>query len=226
VAAREGALRDRLAAACRPATAWFEGTALRHVLSDSAAHTCFVVGNSLCVRDIDTFGAWAARDGLPASFVTRRGVSGIDGALAHAFGLAQTLPADVPLCVLLGDLTFLHDLQSLRLLAAQGRAVELFVLDNDGGEIFRQLPIAQSPGRAGALLDRLFRTPQSFPWSPAAQALGARVWQCEGAGALTSARAAARAARAPGVDLFWLPFSADARRARREVLAGVLGAGV
>jgi 2-succinyl-5-enolpyruvyl-6-hydroxy-3-cyclohexene-1-carboxylate synthase len=49
--------------------------------------------------------------------------------------------------VLLGDLAFLHDLGSLATLGAQadGPAMVVVVLDNQGGGLFDHLPIADHP---------------------------------------------------------------------------------
>ncbi|MDP6942773.1 MAG: 2-succinyl-5-enolpyruvyl-6-hydroxy-3-cyclohexene-1-carboxylic-acid synthase [Myxococcota bacterium] len=100
------------------------------------------VASSLAVRALDSFGGAMAADTLVTA---NRGVNGIDGTLATAFGQA-TLHAG-PTAVLLGDLAFLHDVGSLATLGAhadRGPMVVL-VLDNSGGGIFDHLPISEHP---------------------------------------------------------------------------------
>ncbi len=95
------------------------------------------LGNSLAIREMDTFAAAGARPVVGGN----RGASGIDGTIASAAGFARGL--DRPVTALLGDLSFLHDVDSLALL--QGLAVPciLVVLNNGGGGIFSFLPIAR-----------------------------------------------------------------------------------
>ena len=55
--------------------------------------------------------------------MTNRGASGIDGLIATAYGFAQSVPPDgrEPTTLLLGDLSALHDLNSLALLGKGSR---------------------------------------------------------------------------------------------------------
>ena len=72
---------------------------------------CLFLAASMPVRDLDTH---AATSGSEVPVAYNRGVSGIDGILATASGYAQGLQR--PITVLMGDLAFLHDLNSLNLL--------------------------------------------------------------------------------------------------------------
>ncbi|WP_158527321.1 2-succinyl-5-enolpyruvyl-6-hydroxy-3-cyclohexene-1-carboxylic-acid synthase [Pelagibaculum spongiae] len=75
---------------------------------------------------------------------TNRGASGIDGLLASAVGVASALQTTVTkqkFSMLLGDLSLLHDLNSLELLANFDDNFVLVVINNDGGGIFHMLPI-------------------------------------------------------------------------------------
>jgi len=96
----------------------------------------FLGASSMPIRDMQTFfQRWGDRH--PRIF-SNRGVSGIDGTLATASGIAQIQPG----CgtVLLGDLALLHDLNSLSLLKESN--VVIIVINNNGGGIFHMLPIA------------------------------------------------------------------------------------
>jgi 2-succinyl-5-enolpyruvyl-6-hydroxy-3-cyclohexene-1-carboxylate synthase len=71
-----------------------------------------------------------------------RGASGIDGVTSTAVGFA--LADERPTTLLLGDLSFIHDLGGLW--AAQQVVVAplaIVVMNNGGGRIFEQLPIAR-----------------------------------------------------------------------------------
>lgn len=99
-----------------------------------------VVAASMPVRDVNSF---AGSGGRPAFVVSNRGASGIDGTIATAAGVADVLSRRENLgrtVLLIGDLAFLHDLNSLGLI--RGRRVTLIVVNNDGGGIFSFLPIA------------------------------------------------------------------------------------
>ncbi len=98
------------------------------------------LGNSMPVRDMDMF---ADQAGTTAVIGANRGASGIDGNIATVAGFAQGLKA--PVTAVLGDLAFLHDLNSLAMVKKLGKPVVFVVLNNDGGAIFSFLPIAEHP---------------------------------------------------------------------------------
>jgi 2-succinyl-5-enolpyruvyl-6-hydroxy-3-cyclohexene-1-carboxylate synthase len=107
-----------------------------------------VVGNSLPPRLLDRYCPAALR-GLRV--LSHRGASGIDGGVAGALGTASV--ADAPTTLLLGDISFLHDVGSLWAARAEQRRsapftqpVVLVVLNNGGGRIFEQLPVASHAG--------------------------------------------------------------------------------
>lgn len=93
------------------------------------------VGNSLFVRLVD------ALCKLPESqaIYTNRGASGIDGLIATAAGLAKG--NGLPTVAVVGDISALHDLNSLSLLRQVSQPLILFVVNNNGGAIFDMLPV-------------------------------------------------------------------------------------
>eukprot|EP00879_Flechtneria_rotunda_P018694 GHRR01019617.1.p1 GENE.GHRR01019617.1~~GHRR01019617.1.p1 ORF type:complete len:764 (+),score=300.89 GHRR01019617.1:1443-3734(+) len=95
--------------------------------------------------------------GVPVA--ANRGASGIDGVLSTAAGFAAGLRRPVTLVV--GDLSFLHDVNGLSLLRGGEMSPPLTVvlINNKGGGIFSFLPVADSVGREA--FERLWGTPQN-----------------------------------------------------------------
>ena len=118
------------------------------------------IGNSMPIRDMDWFGVAGSKK---ARFVAaNRGASGIDGLLATATGYAAGLQK--PTTVLLGDLSALHDLNSLALIAESKWPMIVMVINNHAGHIFDQLPIQQSDH-----FEQFFATPHGFQFEHAAK---------------------------------------------------------
>jgi len=95
-----------------------------------------VVGNSLPIRHVNII-----INKRKTLIHANRGLAGIDGTLATAAGRCRD---EAPL-VILGDVTCFHDLSSLHLLRSHCPRAVVLVLDNGGGRIFDQLPVAETP---------------------------------------------------------------------------------
>ncbi|MGP4031752.1 2-succinyl-5-enolpyruvyl-6-hydroxy-3-cyclohexene-1-carboxylic-acid synthase [Pseudarthrobacter sp. 1C304] len=130
-----------------------------------------VLGSSNGIRDVDLAGAPAAE---PAAVVfANRGLSGIDGTLATATGIA--LGGRQETTVLLGDVTFLHDAGGLLLGAGEEEPdLRIVVLNDAGGAIFGLLEhgAVEATGRYGTAVERLFGTPHSVDIAALAAAYG------------------------------------------------------
>ncbi|HEY8489662.1 MAG TPA: 2-succinyl-5-enolpyruvyl-6-hydroxy-3-cyclohexene-1-carboxylic-acid synthase, partial [Dehalococcoidia bacterium] len=133
---------------------------LADLLPDGA--TVFA-GNSMPVRDLDTFFPPRER---PVRFLANRGASGIDGVVSSALGAAAASPG--PLLLVLGDLSFYHDMNGLLAAKLHGLRATIVVLNNDGGGIFSFLPQAEH----GEHFEELFGTPHGLSFAPVAELYG------------------------------------------------------
>lgn len=126
------------------------------IAEQAPAHGLIFLGNSMPVRLVDSYGLPLHPD---VAMAANRGASGIDGNIATAAGMA--LASGRPTIALVGDLTALHDLNSLALLKLVDSPFVLVLLNNDGGGIFHHLPIARHEEH----FEACFGTPHglSFP---------------------------------------------------------------
>ncbi len=114
-----------------------EPAVVRAAVESMPAGSLLVVGNSLPVRELDAFVPASARSLRVAS---QRGANGIDGIVSGAAGTACA--SSVPTLVLVGDVSFAHDLGGLAAARQVTTPLAILVLDNDGGRIFDELPVA------------------------------------------------------------------------------------
>ncbi len=114
-----------------------EPMAARDALREAhGAGAIVMLSSSMPVRDADMH---ADRDATPWC-IANRGASGIDGIVATAAGACRASRA--PVLLLIGDVAALHDLASWSLLRDLPAPMCVVVVNNDGGGIFRFLPIA------------------------------------------------------------------------------------
>ena len=126
---------------------------LAEVLPDGA--TVFA-GNSMPVRDIDSFFPASSRE---VRLLGSRGASGIDGVVSTALG-ASTASAN-PIVLVIGDLSFYHDMNGLLAAKRFGLDATIVLLNNDGGGIFSFLPQHD----AAPEFEALFGTPHGLDFS-------------------------------------------------------------
>jgi 2-succinyl-5-enolpyruvyl-6-hydroxy-3-cyclohexene-1-carboxylate synthase len=121
------------------------------------------LASSMPVRHMDLF----ADTRSAAVYVgANRGASGVDGTMATATGFAAGLQR--PVTLLIGDLAFLHDLNSLNYLRNAKYPVIAIVINNNGGGIFSFLSIA----RFDQFFEKYFVTPHDLTFQQAAGMYG------------------------------------------------------
>jgi len=108
-----------------------------HAIANLKGNLPIFFGNSMPIRHADHF---FFPENCPLIFANR-GLSGIDGNIATAAGIADSLNS--PLIAFLGDQTTLHDLNSLPLI--KSKKILLIISNNFGGGIFDYLPVGKSP---------------------------------------------------------------------------------
>ncbi len=135
---------------------------LADLLPDGSA---LVVASSMPIRDLDL--VMRPRGGL--SIHANRGVSGIDGFVSTAIGVALGRPAaHGPVVALCGDLSLLHDINGLLPGPDPRPDVTFVVINNDGGGIFSVLP--QSKEVDASVAERLWGTPHGMSMETLASA--------------------------------------------------------
>jgi 2-succinyl-5-enolpyruvyl-6-hydroxy-3-cyclohexene-1-carboxylate synthase len=159
--------REALAATMLDFTQPFEGRVFYELNALLPTGTNLYVGNSMPVRDLDTF-FWGSERAVRV--MGNRGANGIDGVVSSALGFSAGAPQHESAVLVIGDLSFFHDLNGL--LAARLHALHLTIvlLHNDGGGIFSFLPQAAHPEH----FEQLFGTPTGLDFAPAVHMYGGR----------------------------------------------------
>lgn len=139
-----------------------------HIARNIQKNGLLFLGNSMPVRDMATYGLFPGADVVCAA---NRGASGIDGNLATAAGVA--VDAASGLTVVLGDLAFLHDVNSLPLFRHLDKPVVIVVINNDGGGIFHLLPVAREEHGAEHF-EAVLGTPHGMRFAGVAKTFGLR----------------------------------------------------
>ena len=131
---------------------------VRKVCHSLTAEQQLCIANSLPIRLADF-----AADQAAADLVSNRGLSGIDGLLATAAG--AHFANDKQTIVLCGDLSFLHDLNTLALISRKQLPLVIVVINNDGGQIFS---VVDRPD-LGERFDELMCTPHAMQFAEIAK---------------------------------------------------------
>ncbi|MCJ7842707.1 2-succinyl-5-enolpyruvyl-6-hydroxy-3-cyclohexene-1-carboxylic-acid synthase [Lederbergia sp. NSJ-179] len=117
------------------------------------------VGNSMPIRDVDTF---FHKNNQGITVMANRGANGIDGVVSTALGASVY---QQPLFLLIGDLSFFHDMNGLLAAKLYKLNITIIILNNDGGGIFSYLPQAESKQH----FEVLFGTPIGLNYEHAVQ---------------------------------------------------------
>lgn len=141
----------------------FEGRVfveLQDSLPDGA--TVFA-GNSMPVRDLDSFTRSSDKN---LRFIANRGANGIDGVTSTALGLAAISAG--PTVLVIGDLSFYHDLTGLWAAKRHGIDLTVVLINNNGGGIFHYLPQATHD----EVFETWFGTPADLDFEHATRLFG------------------------------------------------------
>ncbi|PSP92392.1 2-succinyl-5-enolpyruvyl-6-hydroxy-3-cyclohexene-1-carboxylic-acid synthase [Halobacteriales archaeon QS_1_68_44] len=139
-----------------------EGAVLADAVELAPDPATLFVSNSMPVRDLDRFGRPRAAD---LTVLGNRGASGIDGITSSALGAGSA--TDDPLVAVTGDLAYLHDTNGLLAAERFGLDATVVCINNDGGGIFRLLPIEDHE-----TFDEWFRTPHGLDFGPTGELYG------------------------------------------------------
>jgi 2-succinyl-5-enolpyruvyl-6-hydroxy-3-cyclohexene-1-carboxylate synthase len=123
--------------ASKQTTSFTETLAMQLLKEMNLEEWAIFLGNSMPIRE----GDWFLFPEKSKGFFANRGLSGIDGNLATIAGISVGL--DAPVFAIVGDLTALHDLNSLALL--HHLPIILLISNNNGGGIFSHLAVANDP---------------------------------------------------------------------------------
>ena len=121
------------------------------------------IGNSTLIRSFDSYAAIDKAKSVDV--LTHRGVSGIEGYFASSVGCALARQEAITLA--LGDVSAIHDLNSLELVARSKQPIICVVVNNYGGGIFTLLNLEK-----GEELYPIITSPHERKLAPIASAFG------------------------------------------------------
>jgi len=188
-----------------------EAAVIKAAVAAMPAGAALQLGNSLPIRVIDQVVTGGER-----TVLTQRGAAGIDGLIASATGASEVSPV----LLVLGDVSFAHDLGSLVTARLAKHPLAILVIDNGGGRIFGGLPIAQTANIE--TFERHFLTRPGIDVVAVAHALGLRAVEASSPAAV--ARAVATALDAPGPTIIHAPVTETGAREFRTTVLEHLGA--
>lgn len=122
-------------------------------------------GNSMPIRDADSF---LIANEKPLNLVANRGANGIDGVTSSALGHAAS--GGGPVVLVIGDLSFYHDMNGLWAAARHQLDLTIVLVNNNGGGIFHYLPQAAY----SSIFEDWFGTPANLEFSHAVEMYGGR----------------------------------------------------
>lgn len=137
-----------------------EASFAHHIERVLPANGNLFLGNSLFIRLVDAL--CKLPEGYPV--YTNRGASGIDGLIATMAGIAKA--SGQPTVGVIGDISALHDLNSIALLRQINQPTLLFVINNNGGAIFDMLPVEPK------LKEKFYRLSHNLEFSQIATMFG------------------------------------------------------
>tara|TARA_B100000029_G_scaffold94574_1_gene84776 strand:+ start:3162 stop:4841 length:1680 start_codon:yes stop_codon:yes gene_type:complete len=116
----------------------FEGTIANICVNTLDNNDCLFIGNSMPIRDIDTF---TFSINKKINVFGNRGASGIDGVISTALGISKGNNNSSNVLLIIGDMSFYHDMNGL---IKSNNNLSIVVINNGGGGIFSFLPMSES----------------------------------------------------------------------------------
>jgi 2-succinyl-5-enolpyruvyl-6-hydroxy-3-cyclohexene-1-carboxylate synthase len=152
----------------------FEGRVFTELARLLPAGSTLFGGNSMPVRDMDTF-FWGNKARI--QIFGNRGANGIDGVISSALGMSAahsqiSAPSSGRISgrtvLVIGDLSFYHDSNGLLAALLHRLDLTIVLVNNDGGGIFSFLPQSAFPEH----FEQLFGTPTGLDFQPLVQMYG------------------------------------------------------
>ncbi len=140
----------------------FEGKVFTELQEILPAGSTLFVGNSMPIRDLDTFFMTNEKS---IHVLGNRGANGIDGLVSTAMGISSQNEHTV---LVIGDLSFYHDLNGLLAAKHHQLNITIVLINNDGGGIFSFLPQSQEEKH----FETLFGTPIGLDYEHAVKMYG------------------------------------------------------
>ncbi len=126
---------------------------MKRITEELPENSQIFIGNSLPIRDFDFF---IGNSNKKFNIFTNRGASGIDGLISTAAGICTSNRK--PTYLVLGDLSFYYDMNSLLLLKKFNIPLKIIIINNNGGRIFEYLPISNYRN----VFNKFFLTPTNL----------------------------------------------------------------
>lgn len=157
--------RQALQASMQDYAELFEGRVFSELAGLLPGGTTLYVGNSMPVRDLDTF-FWNTSQCI--RILGNRGANGIDGVVSSALGASAAAEDGAPTVLVIGDLSFYHDLNGLLAARLHRLNLTIVLINNNGGGIFSFLPQVDY----SESFEQLFGTPTGLDFRLAVQMYG------------------------------------------------------
>jgi 2-succinyl-5-enolpyruvyl-6-hydroxy-3-cyclohexene-1-carboxylate synthase len=127
-----------------------EGKVVTEIKRLLPSNSILFIGNSMPIRDVDSFFINTEK---VIKIMANRGANGIDGTISTALGVSST--TENRLVLVIGDLTFFHDINGLLAAKQYSIPITIVLINNNGGGIFSFLPQAKEEKH----FETLFGTP-------------------------------------------------------------------
>ncbi len=112
----------------------------KSIIENSNDKLSLLIGNSTAIRSFDNF--IHPNKSFELKSYHNRGVSGIEGFNATLNGIIDSEEEDRDFCLVIGDVSFKHDLNSLYMLnQIKDKSVKIVIINDFGGGIFKLLPV-------------------------------------------------------------------------------------